>query len=56
MAGFPETGTRTEIGLYTNQLAGPVSLSSFVNQQPGPGPQQIQRRMQYLPGKPGRPG
>jgi hypothetical protein len=56
MAGFPKEGKLIEIGHEPEQLAGPVSLSSCLVQQRGPGPQQVQRRMQQLSGKPERPG
>jgi hypothetical protein len=56
MAGFPKEGKLIEIGHDPEQLAGPVSLSSCFVQQPGPGPQQVQRQIQRLSGKPKRPG
>jgi hypothetical protein len=39
MADFPQSRENTEIGYESKRLAGPVSLSSCVNPQPGPGPQ-----------------
>jgi hypothetical protein len=44
MAGFPEAGKLDEIGHDCQMLAGPVSLSSFVLAQQGPGPQKIERQ------------
>jgi hypothetical protein len=38
MAGFPKVGNYIEIGHDLDELAGPVSLSSFRDQQQGPGP------------------
>jgi hypothetical protein len=55
MAGFPKEGKFVEIGHERDQLAGPVSLLRAVDQQPGPGPQQVQRQIERLPGKPERP-
>jgi hypothetical protein len=37
MAGFPKTGRFIEIGHDPEQLAGPVSLSSFFVHNKGPG-------------------
>jgi hypothetical protein len=45
MAGFPEAGKLTEIGHDCWKLAVPVSLSSFVLAQQGPGPQQVERQI-----------
>jgi hypothetical protein len=54
MAGLPKEGKFVEIGHDLEQLAGPVSLSSCCDQQRGPGPQQVQRQIGDLPGKPER--
>jgi len=37
MAGFPKEGKLPEIGHNSEQLAGPASLSSFFNNNQGPG-------------------
>jgi hypothetical protein len=49
MAGFPIEGKHFEIGQAWKQLAGPVSLSSCFDLQPGPGPQQVSRRNNIFP-------
>jgi hypothetical protein len=54
MAGLAKEGKFVEIGHDPDYLAVPDSLSSCCNQQPGPGPQQVQRQIEYLPGKPER--
>jgi hypothetical protein len=51
MTGFPEAGEIDEIGHEPFELAGPVSLSSYVHPQQGPGPQQNQRQT-FKPPKP----
>jgi hypothetical protein len=48
MAGFPETGTNTEIGDET-QAAGPGSLNPFVMHTKGPGRKKGTRRRYVFP-------
>ena len=48
MAGFPETGTNTEIG-YEKQAAGPGSLIPFVMHTKGPGRMKEVRRIFVFP-------
>jgi hypothetical protein len=45
MTGFPEAGKLDEIGHECQNLAVPVSLSSYALAQQGPGPQQVQRQI-----------
>jgi hypothetical protein len=48
MTSFPKAGKTIEIGHDLTNPAAPVSLSSLVNPQQGPGPQKVQRQINCL--------